>query len=689
MAVRQERIAMGRKSKQKEQHREVFLLPLFFTIALVFVNVGLYFFDIGAGLFFSLCLCIYSGVLYWVYNRQQQKTNSWLNDLVAESGQIQRKLLKELDVPYALLDVFGDIVWMNEGFQKVIQKEENYHRSLAAMIPELTPDVFPKEQEKTEQFLWYDGRYYRCEMVTIDLAYVSQVQKDKEVPGFQGDLVSLVLYDETELLKYKTEVTNEKMVAGVIYLDNYDEALESMEEVRRSLLLALLDRRINKYFSDFDGVVRKVETDKYFLVIKNKEFQRMCKEKFSLLEVIKNVNIGNDMAVTLSMGFGIDGDSFTQNYEYARAAIDLALGRGGDQVVVKSPEDNRYYGGKAKQVDRNTRVKARVKAQALREIMEASEKVFVMGHSLGDADSFGAAIGLYRAGKLINRKVYIVLNDTTTTIRPQIEKYLKNPEYEENMFITSDLALSLANEESVVIVVDVNSPGRCECKELLDRTANIVVFDHHRQGKDVIKNAVLAYVEPYASSTCEMVAEMLQYFDENIKLRNIEADSIYAGIMIDTNNFVRKTGVRTFEAAAYLRRSGADVGRVRKMFREDMETYKTRAAMVQNAEVYRERFAITVCPNDTVESPTVISAQATNELLNVIGVKAAFGLTNYKNKIYISARSVDEINVQVIMERLGGGGHLNIAGAQLECTIEEAKEKIKEVLDQMIEEGDL
>lgn len=689
MAVCQERIAMSRKSKQKEQHREVFLLPLSFTIALVVVNVGLYFFDIGAGLFFSLCLCIYSGILYWVYNRQQQKTNSWLNDLVAESGQIQRKLLKELDVPYALLDVFGDIVWMNEGFRKVIQKEDNYHRSLAAMIPELTPDVFPKEQEKTEQFLWYDGRYYRCEMVTIDLAYVSQAQKDKEVPGFQGDLVSLVLYDETELLKYKTEVTNEKMVAGVIYLDNYDEALESMEEVRRSLLLALLDRRINKYFSDFDGVVRKVETDKYFLVIKNKEFQRMCKEKFHLLEVIKNVNIGNDMAVTLSMGFGIDGDSFTQNYEYARAAIDLALGRGGDQVVVKSPEDNRYYGGKAKQVDRNTRVKARVKAQALREIMEASEKVFVMGHSLGDADSFGASIGLYRAGKLINRKVYIVLNETTTTIRPQIEKYLKNPEYEENMFISSEQALSLANEESVVIVVDVNSPGRCECQELLNRTANIVVFDHHRQGKDVIKNAVLAYVEPYASSTCEMVAEMLQYFDENMKLRNIEADSIYAGIMIDTNNFVRKTGVRTFEAAAYLRRSGADVGRVRKMFREDMETYKTRAAMVQNAEVYKERFAITVCPNDTVESPTVISAQATNELLNVIGVKAAFGLTNYKNKIYISARSVDEINVQVIMERLGGGGHLNIAGAQLECTIDEAKEKIKEVLDQMIEEGDL
>ncbi len=680
---------MGKKNKQKEQRKEGILVPLLFTIALVIINIGIYFFDVRAGLFLTVCLCIYSGGLFYVHIRQQQKANSWLNDLVAGSGQIQRKLLKELDVPYALLDISGDIVWMNEGFQKTIHKEESYHKSLSAMIPELTPELFPKEQEKTEKFIWYNECYYRCEMHTIDLAYVNNVQKINELPGFQGDLISLVLYDETELLKFKTEVSDQKMVAGVIYLDNYDEALETMEDVRRSLLLALLDRRINKYFSDFDGIVRKVEADKYFIVVKNKEFQRMCKEKFSLLEVIKNVNIGNEMAVTLSMGFGIEGGSFIQNYELARAAIDLALGRGGDQVVVKSPEDNRYFGGKAKQVDRNTRVKARVKAQALREIMEASEKIFVMGHGMGDADSFGAAIGLYRGAKTINKRVYIVLNDITTTIRPQMEKFLKNPEYEDGMFVSSEQALELVNPESTVIVVDVNSPGRCECTELLYRTSNIVVFDHHRQGKDVIKNAVLGYIEPYASSTCEMVAEMLQYFDDNIKIKNIEADSIYAGIMIDTNNFVRKTGVRTFEAAAYLRRCGADVSRVRKMFREDMETYKTRAAMVQNAEVYRERFAITVCQNEALESPTVVGAQAANELLNVIGIKATFALTNYKNKIYISARSVDEINVQVIMERLGGGGHLNIAGAQLECSLEEAKAKIREVLDKMIEEGDL
>lgn len=680
---------MGKRSKKMEQRKDNILIPVLFSIALVIVNIGIYCFDMQAGLFFTVCLCIYSGIFFYVHIRQQQKANNWRNDLVAESGQIQRKLLKELAVPYVLLDIYGDIVWMNEGFQKVIEKEETYHKSLAAMIPELVPEIFPKEEETIEKYLWYNACYYRCEMHTIDLAYVSEVQKKNGMPGFQGDLISLVMYDETELLRFKTEVSDQKMVAGVIYLDNYDEALESMEDVRRSLLLALLDRRINKYFSDFDGIVRKVEADKYFIVIKNKEFQRMCKEKFGLLEIIKNVNIGNDMAVTLSMGFGTEGGSFIQNYELARAAIDLALGRGGDQVVVKTPDDNRYFGGKAKQVARNTRVKARVKAQALREIMEASEKIFVMGHSLGDADSFGAAIGLYRAAKVINKRVYIVLNEITSTTRPQIEKYLKSPEYEEDMFVSSQQALELVNSESTVIVVDVNSPGRCECKELLLITSNIVVFDHHRQGKDVIKNAVLAYIEPHASSTCEMVAEMLQYFDDNVKIKNIEADSIYAGIMIDTNNFVRKTGVRTFEAAAYLRRCGADVSRVRKMFREDMETYKTRAAMVQNAEVYKERFAITVCQNEALESPTVVGAQAANELLNVIGIKATFALTSFKNKIYISARSVDEINVQVIMERLGGGGHLNIAGAQLECTIEEAKEQIRAVLDKMMEEGDL
>ncbi len=681
---------MGKKNNGNEQQKDLYIVSIVLVVVLFLINGGVYAFHLYAGLFLTCCLVIYCVFLVYFLRRAHLQTPGRLSNFVADTGYIPQKLLKELQIPYALLDMSGDLIWMNEVFQNLIQKEKNYHKSLASVIPELDPKMFPKKdaQQKAVSFS-YDGRIYRGELCRVSVAYEHGAGDLEELSEFQGDVISLILYDQTELEQYKKEVDDQKMIAGVIYLDNYDEAMESIEEVRRSLLLALLDRRINKYFSAYDGIVRKIEADKYFVVMKNREFQQMCREKISLLESIKSVNIGNEMAMTLSMGFGVDGNSLIQNYEFARAAIDLALGRGGDQAVVKSSEDNRYFGGKTKQVDRNTRVKARVKAQALREIIEANEKVFIMGHSLGDADSFGAAIGFYRAARTVSRRGYIVLNEVPVSIKPLVDRFMNNSEYEEDMFIGSSRALELVDDQSVVVVVDVNNPGRCECPQLLTRTNNLVVFDHHRQSNDVIKNVVLNYIEPYASSTCEMVAEMLQYFDENIKIKNMEADCIYAGIMIDTNNFMSKTGVRTFEAAAFLRRCGADVSRVRKVFREDMDTYKTRAAMIQNAEVYRDRFAITVCPGESLKSPTVVGAQAANELLNVIGIKASFVLTPYKSQIYVSARSVDELNVQLIMERLGGGGHLNIAGAQLQCGLEEAKEKIRQTLDQMIEEGDL
>jgi c-di-AMP phosphodiesterase-like protein len=394
------------------------------------------------------------------------------------------------------------------------------------------------------------------------------------------------------------------------------------------------------------------------------------------------------MAVTLSIGFGVNGSTYSQNYTYARTAIDLALGRGGDQAVVKDNDKISYYGGKTKQVEKSTRVKARVKAHALRELMESNDKVIVMGHKIGDVDSFGASIGIYRAAKTLNKKAYIVINEITTSVRPMLECFVNNQDYDEDMFVTSNEAMEIADNNTVVTIVDVNKPSYTECEELLKRGRAIVVLDHHRQGIESIENAVLSYVETYASSSCEMVAEILQYFDDAIKIKGVEADCLYAGIMIDTNNFMSKTGVRTFEAAAFLRRCGADVSRVRKMFRDDMVTYKARAEAVRNAEVYRE-FAISVCPGSGLESPTVVGAQASNELLNIIGVKASIVLTEYNGKIYVSARSIDEINVQLIMEKLGGGGHLNIAGAQLECNLGEAKSIIKETLDSMFDNGEL
>ena len=395
------------------------------------------------------------------------------------------------------------------------------------------------------------------------------------------------------------------------------------------------------------------------------------------------------MAVAISIGFGLDGLTYLQNYEFARTAFDLALGRGGDQAVVKTTDQVTYYGGKSQQVEKNARVKARVKAHALREIITSKDRVIIMGHRIPDVDSFGAAVGIYRIARELDRKAHIVLNEVTTSVQPLRDLFL-NDDYEEDMLVTSEHAKSLAGAGTVLVIVDVNKPSITECPELLKICKSIVVLDHHRQGIETIENATLSYVEPYASSACEMVTEILQYISDGIKVKSGEADCLYSGIVIDTNNFMTKTGVRTFEAAAYLRRAGADVTRVRKLFRDDAVEYKAKADAVSQAEIYRNSYAISTCTSDDVQSPTIVGAQAANELLNIRGIKASFVLTKYQGLIYVSARSIDEVNVQVIMERLGGGGHMNIAGCQMEgVNIYDAIRAIKDILDKMLEEGEL
>ena len=536
----------------------------------------------------------------------------------------------------------------------------------------------------------YNDRYYR---VALKRIYFDAMTHDSTIVSLDESneyLTAMYLFDETELNRYIRENEEQRLVAGLVYIDNYDEALDSIEDVKRSLLVALIDRKVNKYFTEIDALVRKIENE-YFVVFKNQYLGKLREDRFSIIEDVKTVKVGNEMAVTLSIGIGVGGDSYTKNYEYARMAIDLALGRGGDQVVVRDNEDVTYYGGKTnKQVERNNRVKARVKAHALREVIESREHVIIMGHSISDVDSLGAAIGVYCAARVLGKKAQIVLNEVTSSLRPLVEGFSEEKGYPADLFIKSEEAILLTNRDTLVMVVDVNRPSYTECPELLKRTDTVCVFDHHRQSSEVIENPVLSYVEPYASSACEMIAEVLQYFSENIKLEPHEADCIYAGILIDTNNFMTKTGVRTFEAAAYLRRAGAEVTRVRKMLRNDMAAYKARAEAVRHAEVYRGAFAISVCPADNVESPTIVGAQAANELLNIVGIKASFVLTEYQGKIYVSSRSIDEINVQLIMERLGGGGHLNVAGAQLtDCSVLQAKHIIQDTIDEMLKEGDI
>mgnify|MGYP000734974379 CR=1 FL=1 len=676
--------------KLKGKLRRYLNWPLYLTIVLILMDVAMYAQDIQMGAEFSGFIVLYV-IIVLISNRRNRPL--LINELVnfaTQYGTVQKQLLNDFEIPYALLDYNSRFLWMNEKFTEITGKDKNYHKSVTTVFPSLTKDILQKSEAVGSINVMLDDRNYRISMKRI---YFDSVTKDSAIVAINDTdeyLTAIYLFDETELNRYIRENEEQKLVAGLIYIDNYEEALDSIEDVKRSLLIALVDRKVNQYFSKMDALVRKIEKDKYFVVFKYKYLQKLMDDRFSVLEDVKTVKVGNEMAVTLSIGVGIKGTSYNENYEQARAAIDLALGRGGDQVVVKNGEDIAYFGGKAKQVERNTRVKARVKAHALHEIIESRENVIIMGHSLTDVDSLGAGIGIFCAARVLGKKAQIVINEPTTSIRPLMECFTPEKGYPEDMFINSEIAIEEVSRNSLVMVVDTNRPSYTECPELLTRTDTIVVFDHHRQGSEVIENPLLSYIEPYASSACEMVAEVLQYFQEGFKLSPAEADCIYAGILIDTNNFMTKTGVRTFEAAAYLRRSGAEVTRVRKMLRNDMACYKARAEAVRHAEVYRGAFAISVCPSEDVESPTIVGAQAANELLNIIGIKASFVLTEYAGKIYISSRSIDEINVQLIMERMGGGGHLNVAGAQLTgCTISEAKHAIMRTIDEMLEEGDI
>ena len=665
--------------------------PIAMAIMLLLLNLWIYCIDIKAGtvmLIFMLIYIVGIGILY-VYSRSLIMKD--LIEFAAQYGVVQNTLLKELSVPYAILLEDGQLLWMNDQFERLFGDTAQKDKYLSRYIPELNRSIFPKEEnDVVEMDVYYEDREYKAELRRVSVEGFSETEQLLELPAEREYFIAVYLQDVTELNRYIKENEEQRLVAGLIYIDNYDEVMNSVEEVRQSLLVALVDRKINQYIAKADGIVKKTETDKYFIALKKQEFKRLENDKFSLLEDVKTVNIGNQIPLTLSIGLGLSAGNYSQSYNYARVAIDLALARGGDQAVIKDCHGITYYGGKREMTAKNTRVKARVKAEALREYITVNDKIFVMGHTLTDVDSFGAAIGICRAANALGKKANVVINEVSASLRPLYNMYIDNPSYPDDLFLTSEQALNLADENSMVVVVDTNRPKMVECEELLYLAKTIVVLDHHRQSSDSIDKALLSYIEPYASSACEMVSEILQYIVDDIQIPNLEASSMYAGIMIDTNSFMNRTGVRTFEAAAFLRRSGADITLVRKMFRDDMEGYRAKAAIISNAEVYQKKFAIATGIDLQVESPTIIGAQAANELLDISEIKASFVLTEYNGKIYVSARSIDEVNVQVIMEKLGGGGHMNASGAQFNHTdMDEAVASLKQVINDMTEGGDI
>ena len=676
--------------KLKGKLRRYLNWPLYLTIVLILMDVAMYAQDIQMGAEFSGFIVLYV-IIVLISNRRNRPL--LINELVnfaTQYGTVQKQLLNDFEIPYALLDYNSRFLWMNEKFTEITGKDKNYHKSVTTVFPSLTKDILQKSEAVESINVMLDDRNYRISMKRI---YFDSVTRDSAIVAINDTdeyLTAIYLFDETELNRYIRENEEQKLVAGLIYIDNYEEALDSIEDVKRSLLIALVDRKVNKYFTEIDALVRKIEKDKYFVVFEQKYLDKIKENKFSILDEIKTINLGNSMHMTLSISFGINGNTYQENYEAACAGMDLALGRGGDQAVIKDGEDISYYGGNCEVMERTTRVKARVKAHALKELLESKEKVVIMAHKIPDPDAIGAAVGLYRLGLSLGRKAHIVMNEVTISVRAMVDELNKSGIYDEDMFIDNEQAIEITDENTLLIVVDVNHANYTECEQLLSQTKTTVILDHHRKNKDMIKNPVLSYVEPYASSTCELVAEILQYVDSKPKLEPMEANAMYYGMLVDTDNFVNKTGVRTFEAAAYLKRNGADLTKVRKMSRESMETYRIRAKAISEAEILYGRFAIATLVGIGVDSPTVIGAQVANELLDIDGIEASFVLTGVHERVYISARSIDEVNVQKIMEEFGGGGHLTVAGAQLvDVSLEEAKNIIHETLRYLISKGEI
>lgn len=636
----------------------------------------------------TVATVLYAAVVLVIYTRYKSIFMKDLVEFGAEYSQIQKQMLNDLDVPFGLLDETGRILWANDMLEEVVQGENINNKNVISVFDKFDGEKIKFDENGRNEFMMtYNEREYK--VVLKEFSLDPEWSKKKAEDNSKAELIAFYLFDYSYISQLEKENADAKLIVGHIYLDNYDELMQEVEPARRTLTLALIDRKIAKYFGEFDGIVRKVETDKYFVFFKAKYLNQMQSDRFSVLDDVKEVNTGDNIDATLSIGLGRGNDSLIDNYELAASAIDLALGRGGDQAVLKDGNKVYYYGGKSKSVEKNTKVKSRVKATAFREMLMDHADVYIMGHHLADNDAFGAAIGFYRIAQTLGKEAHIVLGEYTSTVAPLVEDYKADEEYSDDMFMSGQEALDEITKNDVLIIVDCHSADYAEEPQLVNRAQTKVVVDHHRQKEDAIENVQLSYIELSASSSCELVVEIMQYINETVRLSVKEANTMYSGIMVDTNNFTRRVGVRTFEAAGYLRKKGADITTVNQMFRNKLEDYKAKADTISNAEIYKKVFAISVCTAKDVESPTTVGAQAANELLTVKDIKASFVLTPYNDQVYISARAIDK-NVQLLMEEFGGGGHMSLAGAQVKgAKVEDVVKELKKLITAKMKEGEL
>lgn len=625
----------------------------------------------------NILLLIYAAALLYIIFDNSKKDNfsNKIENIIHKVDTVKSTAFSKVHFPTMFLLENGEVIWYNESLALRLENNDIVGKNIKEIIKEFNIKLALEGKRSEYKNVVFKDRIYDI--------YISIIQ-DYEI-NEDNNLIVISFDDITDNVNLINQINNAKESVMLIEVDNLDEVIKTTEEDLRPQLIADIDRTINNYANSLKALIRKYSSNKYVLTTKDANIETEMNKKFDILDTIREVSSGNKLTVTLSIGVGRGGENPAQNHEFATIAKDLALGRGGDQCVVKSFEKVSFYGGKTKEVEKRTKVRARVIGHALLELINESSNVIIMGHHNPDMDCLGAAIGMYSTIRSLNKECYIVMDEPHDAVQYMLDRLDEDDNYKDT-FININAVKNIKNDKSLLILVDVHNESYVLSMEVVDYFSRIVIIDHHRKTKDFIQGTMLSYVETYASSTSELITELIQYMVEKPKLREVEAVALLAGICLDTKNFCFKTGVRTFEAAAFLRRLGADTVDVKRIFSEALDIYITRADIIKTAKV-KSGIAVAKCPPEI--SNSVLPAQAADELLNITGIQASFVIAKIEEGTYISGRSLGEINVQVILEYLGGGGHLTMAAARIkDSNQDEAEELLNDAIEKYLRKGE-
>ena len=640
------------------------------SLILLFYNLY-----IGCLFFFGFIYIVFHN--WRISNFRKKEWNKYIENLSLDIDETTKKAIMNLPIPLCILEFDGNISWYNNKFYDMTESPDLLGENIDNIIKNLNLRKVLNENKEMYTDVTYKDREYTV------IYNVIKNEQNKQVKY----LMMLYWIDKTDYLSLAQKYEEEKNVIMLIQVDGYDEVLKSASEEKRSLISVEIERILFGLENSLQAAVKKTAKDKYIVIANQRSLSKLQENKFTILDTIRNITYSNTLPVTISIGVGREGNSIHENIKWAAGALDLALGRGGDQAIVKTKDKFEFYGGKSKAVEKTTKVKSRLIGHALKEIVSQSNNIYIMGHKYPDLDAMGAAVGIYDIYKNIKKETYIVLDQVNESIDEFVSR-LNKQEYYKDLFINKEEAIKNCTKDTLVVVVDTHRPSYTECEELLGISKKIAVIDHHRRGVEFIQDTVLSFHEIYVSSTCEMVTEVVQYLEDDVKINKLTAEGLLAGISLDTKFFAFKTGVRTFEAASYLKKAGADTTEVKKLFRTNVEDFKTKAEIISNTHIIDNRICISYSKMKS-ENINVVIAQAADELLTVKNVEASFVLGEKNGIIFISARSLGKINVHVLMEKLGGGGHMDIAGAQLEgVSIQEAYKKVNYIIEQYLREED-